>query len=178
MHKVKAANLQREEDLVWDKKRRWFITAQSSVSLATAKTRPSSKYHQLPCVPLSHRPPQRYLAACEGTSGLGPGCLKAGCEKSHIHYISPESKSQSVCSSFVQRPGKLVWMALPSSPPGSAYSSSAESTVTIIHHSLNCVCPDRPLRLNECLQLQKQQCRDHRSLTEVAPKPELSVYKE
>lgn len=72
-------------------------------------------------------------------------------------------------------------MALPPSPPGSAYSSSAESTVTIIHHSLNCICPDLPLWFgaeDECLQLQNQQYEDHRSLTEVAPKPKLSIYKE
>lgn len=72
-------------------------------------------------------------------------------------------------------------MALPPAPPGSAYSSTAESTVTIIHHSLNCICSDLPLRFgaeDECLQLQKQQHEHHRSLTEVAPKPELPVYKE
>lgn len=38
-----------------------------------------------------------------------------------------------------------------------------------------------PLRFgaeDECLQQQKEQYEDHRGLTEVAPKPELSLYKE
>lgn len=99
----------------------------------------------LPCASRCHAPanlPETFSKSeerLEAKTWLPLGWLWKVTYALQLHRIW---KPESVCSHFLHQLGKLVWAALPQCPPTCAYSWPEESTVPIIDHSLNCICPD------------------------------------
>ncbi|KAI4825543.1 hypothetical protein KUCAC02_021223, partial [Chaenocephalus aceratus] len=88
------------------------------------------------------------------------------------------SESRSVCSSATRGETGVNASASISTRKRSVHRVNSHNHTA---YSLDCIYTDWPLRFgleDECFQQQIEQYEDHKGLTEVAPKPELSVYKD